>query len=441
MTRPAFVFDPDRCTACQACRLACDFANGGGRDLAWRRVFTLNPRRHPDLPVRHLSLACNHCDDPVCLRACPSASYARDPVTGAVLLDGERCLGCRYCAWVCPYGAPRFQPALGVMTKCTFCTETLAAHGIPACVEVCPTGALTLGDHGPDAPEPRAPGLAPAGLGPALQVATVHHTSPPAIAPEPTGAANSPWQPLPEPEIRPAAEWVLVVFTLVLPLLVGWFSAGLLVPRRAPTALLFLGVGTVALVLSVAHLGRPLRCWRALAGWRSSWLSLEILAATMFLATAGAVLLWARAAGPYPGWMAAGIGGVALLAVDGVYRAMPRLHHAGWHGAEAMLTAVLFLGLAASLPPVVLALAALKLGLFLRRLRRRRPGIPLPWALARIALLAAACLPTLAWPAALLLAAAGEIVDRVSFYALLEPIRPEAMLVAAAGAWSRRARR
>jgi hypothetical protein len=50
-------------------------------------------------------------------------------------------------------------------------------------------------------------------------------------------------------------------------------------------------------------------------------------------------------------------------------------------------------------------------------------------------------LPTLAWPAALLLAAAGEIVDRVSFYALLEPIRPEAMLVAAAGAWSRRARR
>lgn len=440
MTRPAFVFDPDRCTACQACRLACDFANGGDRDLTWRRVFTLNPRRHPDLPVRHLSLACNHCDDPACLRACPAACYTRDPATGAVLLDGERCLGCRYCSWVCPYGAPRFQPTQGVMGKCTFCSERLINQRLPACTEVCPTGALTLGDHVPGTSQPRAPGLTPAGLGPALQVAPVYRTGPPPVTPVPTGAARSPWQPLPEPEIRPAAEWALILLTLVLPLLVAWFSAGLLVPGRAPLALPFLGLGAIALVLSVAHLGRPMRCWRALAGWRSSWLSLEILAAMSFLATAGATLLWPRAAGPLCGWLASGIGGAALLAVDGVYRAVPRQHRNGWHGAEAVLTAVLFLGLAADLSPVVLALAAVKLGLFLRRLGLRRPGVPLPWALVRVIMLVVACLPMLAWPVALLAAVAGEAVDRISFYSLLEPTRPEGLLAAVASSWSRPAR-
>lgn len=437
MSRLAFVFDPDRCTACQACRMACDFANGESRELNWRRVVTLNPRRHPDLPVRHLSLACNHCDDPACLRACPAAAYHRDPESGAVLVDESRCMGCRYCAWVCPYAAPAFDEARGVMNKCTFCQSRLAAGDEPACVEVCPTGALALGTHEPGAPEPRAPGLPPAGLGPALQVSPAMRQGPPPMAPPAPAAAVSPWQPFPEPVIRPAAEWALLVLTLVLPLLAAWYTAGLLVPFRGPTPLPFLLAGFAALGLSAVHLRKPGRAWRAVSGWRTSWLSLEILAVGGFLLAGGATLLAPPAAPRLAGWLVVLLGVAALLAVDRVYREVPRLSREVWHGGEALPTATLFLGLFAEIPALVLAAAAVKVVLVVHRVLTGRAGVPMKWTAVRLALLAAACLPWVPWPAAVALALGGEIIERISFYAALEPASPAGHLVAVVAGWRR----
>lgn len=432
MTRPGFFFDPERCTGCQACRLACDFANGENRNLEWRKLFSFNPRRHPHYEVRHFSLACNHCDDPACLRACPAAAYSRDPTTGAVLLDEERCLGCRYCAWVCPYAAPRFDTGRGLMTKCTFCTPRLAAGRQPACTEVCPTGALALGTHAADSPAPRAPGLPPSHLGPALAVPEGAHPGPPAMVPEPHRAAPLPWQPVPPPAIRPAAEWTLVILTLVLPLMAAWFMAGLLIPARAPHPVPFLVLGIGALVLSGLHLGRPTRAWRSVAGWRTSWLSLEILAAGAFLGVAGAALLFPSATGAPVGWLAAALGVVALLAVDGVYGAVPRLTPAGWHGGEAMLTGGLFLGLGLSLGPLTVVVVVVKGLLAARRAVRGWRGVAIPWFSLRLALLAVVCLPGMPWAAAMALAAAGELIERISFYAVLEPASPAGHMAAVA---------
>ena len=63
-----------------------------------------------------------------------------------MLIDQTKCIGCRYCQWACPYGAPQFREDLGVMTKCTFCEDLLALGQNPACVDACVMRCLDFGD-------------------------------------------------------------------------------------------------------------------------------------------------------------------------------------------------------------------------------------------------------------------------------------------------------
>jgi len=107
---------------------------------------------------------CNHCDNPPCVRVCPTkATWRRDD--GIVMMDWHRCIGCRYCVVACPYGSRSFnwfnpRPHIkditmdfptrmkGVVEKCTLCEERLSRNRLPACVEACPHGALVFGDLG-----------------------------------------------------------------------------------------------------------------------------------------------------------------------------------------------------------------------------------------------------------------------------------------------------
>jgi anaerobic dimethyl sulfoxide reductase subunit B (iron-sulfur subunit) len=102
-----------------------------------------------------LSLACNHCAEPVCAEVCPTGAIARRD-DGLVLIDGGRCVGCRYCAWACPYGAPQYDERAGRMTKCDLCADDLAAGRRPACVAACPMRALELVQVDGEAPAPGA---------------------------------------------------------------------------------------------------------------------------------------------------------------------------------------------------------------------------------------------------------------------------------------------
>ncbi len=88
---------------------------------------------------------CNHCANPPCVQVCPvGATFSTED--GAVLVDKERCIGCRYCIQACPYGARYLHPETKTADKCTFCYHRVVKGLLPACVEVCPTQARIFGD-------------------------------------------------------------------------------------------------------------------------------------------------------------------------------------------------------------------------------------------------------------------------------------------------------
>lgn len=88
---------------------------------------------------------CNHCEKPPCVQVCPVGATFKTQ-DGAVLVDQDYCIGCRYCVQACPYGARWIHPEKHVASKCTFCYHRIVQGLVPACVEVCPTGARIFGE-------------------------------------------------------------------------------------------------------------------------------------------------------------------------------------------------------------------------------------------------------------------------------------------------------
>lgn len=176
--RWAMVIDTRACKeGCQDCINACNSAHnipdfGNAKDeIKW--IFPMpfaaafpdqeNSFLPQDLKGNSVLALCNHCDNPPCVRVCPTqATFKRED--GIVMMDYHRCIGCRYCMAACPYGARSFnwrdpRPFIkhidtpdypsrtrGVVEKCNFCEERLAKGQIPACVEACKQKGLFFGD-------------------------------------------------------------------------------------------------------------------------------------------------------------------------------------------------------------------------------------------------------------------------------------------------------
>ena len=146
MSQFAFSFDAARCSGCMACIVACqDQCDPTAEEqVAFRHVAKLESGAYPSARIDHFSLSCQHCGDAPCVAACPTAAISRRAEDGVVVVDRDLCVGCHSCELACPFGAPKFQED-GRMAKCDLCHVRMDYGMKPACVLVCPTGALDAG--------------------------------------------------------------------------------------------------------------------------------------------------------------------------------------------------------------------------------------------------------------------------------------------------------
>lgn len=149
-----FYFNSNICVGCKACQIACKDKNQLPVGVIWRRVVEYGggswiPRDGVLVPQGvfgyFLSISCNHCIEAPCVEVCPTGAMNKNS-DGIVLVKEEDCIGCRYCEWSCPYGAPQFNSQSGVMTKCNFCVDLVTQGQQPACVSSCPMRALDFGE-------------------------------------------------------------------------------------------------------------------------------------------------------------------------------------------------------------------------------------------------------------------------------------------------------
>jgi molybdopterin-containing oxidoreductase family iron-sulfur binding subunit len=165
--RWGMAIDLKRCVGCQSCTLACKAENGTPREVFWIRVLEKEEGTYPQARKVFLPIRCNHCAEPPCVPVCPTgASYKRSR-DNLVLINQNKCIGCRACVVACPYQVrfiaenargyygdeltayearryQNWQPQ--TVQKCTFCEHRLEEGDQPACVQTCPTRALIFGD-------------------------------------------------------------------------------------------------------------------------------------------------------------------------------------------------------------------------------------------------------------------------------------------------------
>lgn len=433
-----FVFDINKCTGCEACRVACSIENRLDPGVAWRRVYTFNPQRFPGVPNFHHSLACNHCADPPCLKYCPALAYGKDPDTGAVTVDPDKCIGCKYCSWACPYDAPRFSPSTGIVEKCTFCIHRLESGLEPACVSLCPTGALGFEDHDISVGTEHVSGFTASEIGPAVRFVPLRdqHAFPVCstgnkLTKEPATSGSD------GARIGLRSEWTLAAFTFLAAILVGSYTASLLPPASGTVdipPIVFAGAGASGLAISTFHLGRRGRAWRAALNWRRSWLSREVLLFTVFLAAAMLSIL--SVGGDTVEWLIAATGFASLFAMDRVYH-VTRDKTLGTHSAQVLLTGVMVAGLFSANAIIFGLIALVKTVLYLRRKYgfAKQNKISTAW-LTRGRVLVGVVLPLAMWstgspaliPGIVAGVLIGESIDRLEFYSELEAPAPASQM-------------
>lgn len=139
-----FYIESDRCVQCHACQVACKSVNNVELGVTWRRVVGVWNGTFPKATFKTISLACMHCADPACQAVCPTGAITKRAQDGIVVVDQNKCIGCKFCLSACPFGAPQFGVS-GKMQKCNLCVDRLAAGKQPACVQTCPANALHVG--------------------------------------------------------------------------------------------------------------------------------------------------------------------------------------------------------------------------------------------------------------------------------------------------------
>src|SRR4051812_38955499 len=284
----AFAVDLDKCTGCKACVSACHSLNGLDEDEIWRNVGSIHGGSRTEPYQQTVTTACHHCVEPGCLQGCPVMAYEKDAETGIVRHLDDQCIGCEYCLLKCPYDVPKYSKKRGIVRKCDMCYQRLAANEAPACVQACPNEAITIRLADVSATRASAqPGvrLLPGAFDSSYTLPTTTYTT------RKTVPANA--QPGDAYRLRlDQPHWPLIWMLLLSQLSAGlqvavpWVISPNFAAVLAVAAFVVLQAG---LILSVFHLGKPLKAWRFFLGLRTSWMSREILAFGLFAGASGAV--------------------------------------------------------------------------------------------------------------------------------------------------------
>ncbi len=310
----AFEVDLDGCSGCKACVSACHSLNGLDEGESWRDVGSLLAKEVAAPTQQTVTTACHHCVDPACANGCPTMAYHKDPDTGIVRHLDDQCIGCRYCELKCPYEVPKFNERLGIVRKCDMCQSRLAVGEAPACVQACPNEAIRIRVVSKD--EVAKEAVPTSRLLPGT--VTSDYTQPTTRYRNLRNETTS--SPSDERTIHPAHGHFPLVWMLVLTQIGAGMTVGDVLTRSLQAGAgvswsslaLAVVISFAGLAGSVLHLGRPLQAWRAFLGWRTSWLSREIL---VFGGWSSALMLYLAAVlfGKWP-LLTLGIGGGAAVA-------------------------------------------------------------------------------------------------------------------------------
>jgi formate dehydrogenase iron-sulfur subunit len=352
----AFEVDLDLCTGCKACVTGCHNLNGLDDGEVWRTVGLLHGGTAKAPAQQTVTTACHHCLEPACLSGCPVKAYEKDPVTGIVKHLDDQCIGCQYCVLMCPYDAPKYNKDRGIVRKCDMCSDRLSHGEAPACVQSCPNEAIrvTVVDRADAIQATEANAFLPGAPSPADTLPTTVYKTERAL---PRNMLPADFYSVNREHAHPPLVAMLgltqlavgaFILNLVAGLIVGVGQSG----GRAlgmTNALFALALAMAAMGASTLHLGRPRFAFRAFLGLRTSWLSREIIAFSLFAGLAGAFagsffVPQLPAALITPLGMAGGAAGIlGVFCSVMVYTATRRAH---WRGAAtgfkfAMTTLIL----------------------------------------------------------------------------------------------------
>ncbi len=373
-----FFFNADNCIACHACESACSEKNDVPSHLAFRSVGFVEGGTYPNTQRLNISMACNHCDDPVCLTGCPTRAYTKFAEYGAVLQDPDICFGCGYCTWVCPYNAPQLDPIKGEVSKCNMCVDRLEVGLKPACVSACLGQALDFGvieniPAGNTQAKIDIPGFPRSDIThPNIRFQQTRVTQRDMLRLDSTPLKyhkneQGEFKTVLDPKHGFAREWNLkkllgshenahVAFTLAAQTVMGAFVM-LLLPgfnalNTAISLLVMLALMSFGLFKLNMHLGKPMRFYRGFNNWRLSPVSREIAGVSLFFGGLAGVSFFTLFPGfPFAALLkpAAIVAGLLGLGVGGyymyrLYRIKARPYWDHWQTGSSFVGTGLVLG-------------------------------------------------------------------------------------------------
>jgi Fe-S-cluster-containing dehydrogenase component len=429
--KKCFEFNINKCVGCHACVVACSIENKTANDIQWREITSINPSGFPDIPLLHLSLACNHCTDAPCLKNCPALAYAFDKKSGAVIHHAKKCIGCKYCTWACPYDAPKFNSKSRIIEKCTFCNHRINELLKPACANLCPTGALDFIDAPEEYEYSGITGFTDIGIKPSIKLIPRHIEKLALVCSEPQYVEIFRETKKTASKIQLSHEWPLATFTLLATLLVSFFTAATF-GRIDLNYLVFIISGISGMLLSLFHLGKKFRAWRSLLNLKGSWLSREIFFFMLFFGMACLFLLVIDE--KYIAYLSIVFGVLALFSIDKVYELALQPIKLEIHSAHVLLSFFLFTSLFLGQYLAFSFIVILKASIYIYRkfeMRKNRINIRLMLSSFRLDMLIS--VPVLLWIfdistiqwwlfASVLI---GEIIDRAEYYDELDIITPK----------------